>query len=358
MKQIFILFFTLLSLSAIAQSQIVLEKNVHDFGKIKEVDGVVTTVFKFKNTSDKPYIIKYISVSCGCTTPKYSKAPVLSGASSEISVSYDPAGRPGAFSKTVYVASGSSDTVNELTIKGDVEPRPRSVEDDYPVVYFDGLRASSTAIAYREIPLGYRHTKAIEIYNSSTKPLDLKITPKGSDSRLSANLSTTKLAPKEKGQILVTYDLKTTPDYYGSFLGEIDFEINGKSTQAPLFVRGVSVPDFTSYSPEMLRNSPRGELSSRFTHLGNVSLSKKMVKEFTIYNNGVDPLKIVSQSKSSESVKYTLSQTTAENGETIKVTIELTPPKGVKGRVSESVTLITNDPVYPVKEIRIAANIE
>ena len=68
-----------------------------DFGKIKEVDGVVSHTFTFKNVSTTPFIINFVSVSCGCTSPEYSKEPVMPGKTGQITIHYDPAGRPGFF---------------------------------------------------------------------------------------------------------------------------------------------------------------------------------------------------------------------------------------------------------------------
>ena len=50
MKKIFLMAAMVISMAAMAQEAVItFEKSTHDFGKINEADGRVTTVFEFKN---------------------------------------------------------------------------------------------------------------------------------------------------------------------------------------------------------------------------------------------------------------------------------------------------------------------
>ena len=99
------------------------EKKLHDFGTIKEEIGSVTTQFEFKNTGNSPLIIQRVSASCGCTTPKYTKEPILPGKTGKIDVRYSTVRRPGNFRKNVTVYTNVPDSVYVLTISGRVTPR-------------------------------------------------------------------------------------------------------------------------------------------------------------------------------------------------------------------------------------------
>lgn len=96
---------------------------VHDFGKVAEEVGTVTCEFKFTNTGDKPLLVLDIRTSCGCTTPSYTKEPVLPGKQGTIKVSYSTTGRVGSFDKKITVFTNEPDNVYTLTIKGEVLPR-------------------------------------------------------------------------------------------------------------------------------------------------------------------------------------------------------------------------------------------
>jgi len=95
----------------------------HDFGTVPEGPAAQYD-FKFKNTGHEPIVLQKVQPSCGCTTPSYSKDPILPGKDGIIKVSYNTQGRPNAFTKTITVVSNAGTKV--LTIKGVVEKAPTS----------------------------------------------------------------------------------------------------------------------------------------------------------------------------------------------------------------------------------------
>ncbi|MCE5206070.1 MAG: DUF1573 domain-containing protein [Porphyromonadaceae bacterium] len=119
------LFALLLGSTAFAQQkpEMVFARSEHNFGTIKEELGAVTTQFEFTNTGKTPLIIQRVSASCGCTTPSYTREPVLPGKKGTISAKYSTIRRPGTFNKTITVYTNVPDTVYVLTIKGNVIPK-------------------------------------------------------------------------------------------------------------------------------------------------------------------------------------------------------------------------------------------
>ena len=113
-----------MALAAVAmmaqQPVITFEKTDHDFGKINEADGKVTTIFTFKNEGMEPLVLSNVRASCGCTTPKWTQKPVMPGKTGEIGVRYNT-NNVGGFTKTVTITSNA---VNEarvvVKIKGNV----------------------------------------------------------------------------------------------------------------------------------------------------------------------------------------------------------------------------------------------
>jgi hypothetical protein len=91
----------------------------HDFGKVTE--GVQAEyIFTFTNTGNQPLILKDVHASCGCTTPTWTREPVLPGKTGIIKVSYNSQGRPGVFNKSVTITSNIPDETKILFIKGEV----------------------------------------------------------------------------------------------------------------------------------------------------------------------------------------------------------------------------------------------
>lgn len=101
-----------------AQGKLEFDKETHDFGTIAQ-GTPVSYEFKFKNTGNEPIVLSDVVPSCGCTTPEYSKAPVLPGKTAVIKAGYNAAAM-GAFHKSITVTSNASNSTQVIFIKGTV----------------------------------------------------------------------------------------------------------------------------------------------------------------------------------------------------------------------------------------------
>jgi Protein of unknown function (DUF1573). len=95
----------------------------HNFGNIPE-GPAVSYDFEFKNIGKEPIVLSGVQASCGCTTPTWTKDPVLPGKSGKITATYNTQGRPGPFTKTITVNSNVGSKVIKIT--GTVEKAPDS----------------------------------------------------------------------------------------------------------------------------------------------------------------------------------------------------------------------------------------
>ncbi len=111
------------------QADFKFEKEVHDFGNIKEGAQAEYT-FKFTNTGKEPLVISNVAASCGCTTPKWSKEPIKPGESGNITAVYNSKGRPGAFNKAITITSNAKTASKVLFIKGNVDPADAPVNEN------------------------------------------------------------------------------------------------------------------------------------------------------------------------------------------------------------------------------------
>jgi len=90
----------------------------HEFGKIKQ--GVpVTTEFTVTNVSGQPIVIENVTAGCGCTTPEWSKEPVMAGGTTKIKVGYNAAAM-NHFEKDVFVKVAGLSEPKVLKITGEV----------------------------------------------------------------------------------------------------------------------------------------------------------------------------------------------------------------------------------------------
>lgn len=96
---------------------VVFDRTFHDFGKVQEGEQVKTT-FKMTNLGKEPVIIQRDQVQCGCTTPTYSKEPVMPGKSTEIVIGFNTNGKMGINNKTVTLFTNGG--THELSFKCEV----------------------------------------------------------------------------------------------------------------------------------------------------------------------------------------------------------------------------------------------
>lgn len=103
-----------------AGPQIKFMEEKYDFGSIKQGD-IVDHVFKFKNTGTQPLVISNIGVSCGCTTPDWTKEPVMPGKMGMVSAKFNSAGKMGMQTKVLTIESNSAAGAATVSLVGEVK---------------------------------------------------------------------------------------------------------------------------------------------------------------------------------------------------------------------------------------------
>lgn len=100
--------------------QITFEKEVHDYGKIKQgANGEVN--FVITNTGSAPLILSNAKGTCSCTVPVWPKEPIAPGESAKLLVKYDTK-RIGAINKSVTITSNAVNAPTKvIRIKGYVQ---------------------------------------------------------------------------------------------------------------------------------------------------------------------------------------------------------------------------------------------
>lgn len=95
------------------------ETKTYDFGDVIEGERL-TYSFKFKNTGKSNLIIYSSEATCGCTTSQPPKAPIRSGESGEILVTFDSKGQKGKVQKRILVGANTYPVETILTITANV----------------------------------------------------------------------------------------------------------------------------------------------------------------------------------------------------------------------------------------------
>lgn len=351
------LFMALLSAGAQERSaKMAFEGYTHDFGTIRETDGDVNHVFRFRNEGTLPLVINSVGVSCGCTTPRFSKEPVMPGKAGEIAVTFDPMNRPGMFEKVIQVMCNDLRRNIQLTITGNVVPRPRTVQDDFPYYIQDGLRIADKNFAYGALPRGRVTVRSIGMANAGKVPVTVGIDGSRLPLYLTVKPKKAMLAPGERSEIVVTFDATKQPDLWGKRSFTFPLLTNGKGAQEGVNVVAVFTEDFSGMSGVALQRAPRADFSSFFYHFSDQPQGKVLSREFQISNSGETDLIIRHLGPTSDRVKAVADKMVVRPGDTATLTVTV-DTRGGAWRLAEGVNVVTNDPARPSHDIRVMATV-
>jgi hypothetical protein len=346
MKKLSFLFICL-AFAAFTSAQravITFEEKTHDFGKINEEDGKATYVFDFKNTGNAPLVVSRVQASCGCTTPTWTKQPIEPGKSGSITVSYNPAGRPYGFTKTITVYSNASEEQVTLVIKGDVVPKNSSDNGNaFPVAMGD-LRLKSKIIQMNNVDKGKSQVRVIEIQNAGKS--NIKPVIENLPTFLSATVSPEVLIPNQEGKITFTFNSKNCSQW-GPLSEDLYLVINNKrvySDEFQLKLIANIIEDFSKLTLDQKRKAPIMETSTRNIDLGVIKAGTKKSAKFKISNKGVNPLEIRRIINNNKELSLSHAKLSIGNGKSASISLEINSKSLPAGDYKKSFTVQTNDP--------------
>lgn len=317
---------------------------VHDFGKIKEANGPATVNFQFTNTGSLPLMIRKVHASCGCTSPNWSREPVLPGKKGFVSATYNPKNRPGPFSKTISVISNANTPNKVLTIKGDVEPKPKTLEDVYRYNMGNKIRLKTNHMSFARVIKDKQKSQQVDIVNVSDQPVRISFNRIPAHLKLVANPET--LQPGQKGVIAGTYDSKLKNDW-GFSIDRVDILLDEQyHASNRLTVSATIEEDFNSLTAEEKANPPAIAFNNNTFNFEEVRQGEKVEYTFTISNNGKSDLYIrkVKASCGCTAVNPADDVIAAGESTTMKVVFD---SRGKVGKQNKTITIISNDPRHP-----------
>lgn len=188
MRSEILICFALAVMSAFAEPDMKVdwESRNYSFGVLKEEEGVKEGSFRMVNKGEKALVIEKVKTSCGCTQATYPKEAVAPGDTASIHFSYNPAGRPGKFEKSIKIyltepGNGESkkpeSVMETLTITGKVIPSASTIEKEYPEDLGNGLLCSGKMVNLGDIKWGASRHGFIQLFNTGEKPVRLEFEP-------------------------------------------------------------------------------------------------------------------------------------------------------------------------------------
>lgn len=201
------------------------DKRIHDFGTIQEKKGPVHHTFTFTNKGKKPVVITEVSGWCGCTSYDFPRQPIAPGKQAKVTITYNPAGRPGKFSKEIAVVLNDGKFFNRVWVKGTVIGYEHPVTEDYPYAFGSGLYMGFKVLLFGAMKPGQQYSFEQRIANDTDKPMTVEFV-KVPNNRVLKMPEKIYLKPKERSSFRVTY--RQVKEYSYDRYIVVHVKVNGK----------------------------------------------------------------------------------------------------------------------------------
>ncbi|PIB35171.1 hypothetical protein BFP72_07060 [Reichenbachiella sp. 5M10] len=337
----------------LAQAKMELQETTHDFGTVQEEDGPILHEFIFTNIGDAPLLISTVKASCGCTTPDWTKIPVLPGETGYIRAQYNPRNRPGSFSKSLRIMNNGEGGVAYAYIKGTVIPRVKTVEEELPL-QIGALRIKSKSVSFGRMTNEKAKSMTMEVYNAGEDSLTFTDEYDGPTS-IVVSVDPKQLAPKQKGEMTVTYtpaknDLGSIN--YGITIYTDETEMERKNLDVRASVREYFAP----LTDEEKGQAPALLISDKLQNVGRITQGQTVTAEFALMNSGNSKLNFRKVESNCACLVAELADYDLKPGKTttLKMTFDTSNRRGTQNK---TVYLYTNDPVNSTQVVTIRATI-
>jgi len=245
-------FFVLVSLQTFAQAEISFDNTNHDFGEVTEGD-IATYEFTFTNTGSEPLVLSNVRASCGCTTPFWTRDPVLPGKRGSIKASYNSKGRPGVFNKSITVTSNAATGRAVLFLKGSVIPGGNNQPTEAEIAQSPIAKFGKTSVALGKIQQNQLTPVKLTVKNEGQSRLVLKNLSSKCNCFFFDNGSARVIEPGNEGEIKLIY----RPAAIGNMQELLTFTTNDLTQKAQTIqVTGSVVQDLGQNSPLKQKSDP------------------------------------------------------------------------------------------------------
>lgn len=323
----------------------------NDFGTIKEESGIVTATFDFENIGKSPLLIQRVITTCSCTLSDWPKEPIIPGSKGVIRIQYNPKGRPGVFDQTITVYSNAETSTFILRIMGKVLERPKTIEEIYNRALGD-FRFRSNHLSFDRVFVSKVVTDTLDFISIAKEPAKMSADLSGLP-HLSVKFVPETVKPNEKCLMLVTFDAKKRNDW-GFVIDRFNIIQNGTVVPNGLISISANIEeDFSKLTDDQLANSPKIEFDNVIYNFDPVEEGQPVEHDFVFKNSGKSNLIINKIKPGCGCTTINPSENIIKPGKSssFKATFKT---NGYTGRVSKTITVITNDPKTPSVVLRIS----
>lgn len=270
-------------LPALGQGGLHIEQPVWDFGTIGEDQGEIKHSFRVENRGKHPLVILDVVASCGCTKPAFSRRPLLSGQGEDIEVTFRPAGMSGMVERVLTIYGDRQQVIGRLTLRGNVTPRERTLEEIYLIDLGRGVRLTQNFLSLGELRHEELRELRLGVVNTSSEERTLCFEPLQEVNYLCLEAPAT-LLPGQQAEVVLRLKVPASSALYGTWQPRWRIRIDGEASRVPLMLHALVV----DASPQEGGVARLEEMNIR---LGEVRHDHGPHRgEIVIHNEGKEPL--------------------------------------------------------------------
>lgn len=331
------------------------EKKVISLGSVLEENGHVQTAFHFTNKTNQRLVIEEIITECGCTTAEYSRDTLSHNEKGKVVISFDPQTRGGEFAKMILVKSNVEPYTDTLILEGFNVPLPASIPAHYAIEKA-GLGFKLDVVNLGQIFTNEPKIKHVDFFNFGEYPIQLNQIQKNLPKHITATLIPAVVTAKTRGVLELTYDAQAKDDL-GFFDESIKLALLSNERKELSFQVLATVHEYFEPVPVAEKdNVPRLEIKEMEIDLNKIKSNLVISRMITLENKGRQPLHIRKILANCDCVSFTVPKEEINPGEKMDITVTF-DPKGRKGIDHRTVTIFSNDPLWPTRTVMIKSRI-
>ncbi len=331
------------------------EKRVINLGSVLEENGHVQAAFNFTNRTNQRLVVEEIITECGCTTAEYSRDTLLQNEKGKVVINFDPQSRGGEFAKMILVKTNVEPYIDTLIVEGFNVPLPASATAHYAIEKA-GLGFKLDVVNLGQIFTNEPKIKHVDFFNFGDYPVQLNQIQRDLPTYIKAKLIPAVVTAKTRGVLELVYDAKAKDDL-GFFDETIKLALlSDEKKELPVQVLATIHEYFEPVPYAEKDNVPRLEIKEMEIDLNKIKSNLVISRLITLENKGGQPLDIRKIISNCDCVSLIVPKERMEPGEKMDLTVTF-DPKGRKGIDHRTVTIFSNDPLWPTRTVKIKSRI-
>lgn len=355
-----VLIFTLFadSFAETAEKVVSFDRKIHDFGDILISDGAVTCLFTFTNVSNSPIVIHNVVSSCGCTTPDWTREPILPGQNGTINARFSNDQGEGAFDKSLTVYISNVDRPVILRLRGYSHKKEKDITKMYDVLAGPiGLRKTVFSLGY--LDQGAAKEDYVQIANTGKSAVEISAVEVSEG--LTVSFEPERIEGRQLSKMTYSVDLsRITPQIWGRNSFSFKLCVNGKTQPVEIRIDAMIKDNFGGLTKTDLASCPKLTVDKSYFEFGQITKGQILQESFTIRNKGKKTLKLYAiDPQTPGSVTSDACPVLIPSGESYDLRIKFDSSKiNGTGEIVDVISIVTNDPDKPILNLFISGIIE